>query len=379
VPDLSRPGAILRSSPGPFWWALLVTAAFRLIYSAVAAAFTPTLHLSAEDIGRNDFTDQLMQPADGLRYALLGVWERFDTLWYTHIALNGYDRPEATVFFPLYPLLIRLASAVTGNPLAAAVSLTTLATFLLFWGFLRLSDLDRPAEEGRRAILAYAVWPASFVFFAAYPESLAAALTVWSVYWARRGRWPAAGGLALLASLTKATGFAVLLPLAVLARRAGRRAWIVVGALVAGPAVGWLTLRVSGLPTPEETYRHHWVTQFTWPWETLYRALSELAQGGPLILFYNLALLSLTCMLAISRKPRMEYVYFSAGVAAMVLVKNTDPVLQSTARYMLAVFPAFLTLGTAMKNFWVFAVAGACAFAVNIALLAAYLDWQLVV
>jgi hypothetical protein len=62
----------------------------------------------------------------GLHYALLGIWERFDTLWFLHIAQHGYDRPMAVIFYPLYPAAIRIASGLM-PAMAAALLVSTVA------------------------------------------------------------------------------------------------------------------------------------------------------------------------------------------------------------------------------------------------------------
>src|SRR5262245_65465576 len=106
--------------------------------------------------------------------------------------------------------------------------------------------------SGQRSMVHSAAWPASFMLFAGYPDSMLTALTIWSVYAARRERWLQAGALGFLAGLTKAAGALVIVPLAVIARsghrlRIGRgwrdMIWLLVPVAVA--ADGQLTGRPS--------------------------------------------------------------------------------------------------------------------------------------
>src|ERR1700722_7847983 len=83
--------------------ALLLTAALRVLYTGFAALLSPYLSALPALIRSNSYTEHLMDPAEGVAYSLLGVWERFDTLNYLHIAQNGYDQASLVVFFPLYP------------------------------------------------------------------------------------------------------------------------------------------------------------------------------------------------------------------------------------------------------------------------------------
>ena len=89
---------LAKLASGPDWKiALALTAALRVFYSAMAAAFLPFLHPDPALIHSNALTENLPAP-HGLYYALLGIWERFDTLWYLRIANHGYDLPAASGF-----------------------------------------------------------------------------------------------------------------------------------------------------------------------------------------------------------------------------------------------------------------------------------------
>src|SRR5262245_42937411 len=96
----------LPESLSPLKTALLFTLSLRILYSSIGVLIYPYLKLDPELIHPNAFTDNLIPRSAGMAYGLLGVWERFDTLWYLHIAKFGYDRPDAVVFYPLYPMLI---------------------------------------------------------------------------------------------------------------------------------------------------------------------------------------------------------------------------------------------------------------------------------
>ena len=122
----------------PDWQiALVFTAVLRAFYTATAAAFIPFLHPATSLIRSNELTENLPSP-HGLHYALLGIWDRFDTLWYLRIAEHGYDRPMAVIFYPLYPATIRFASTLMPAT-AGALVVSTLAAFFFFWGLLRLA------------------------------------------------------------------------------------------------------------------------------------------------------------------------------------------------------------------------------------------------
>src|SRR5580698_10796779 len=187
--------------------ALILTLGLRLFYSLFAALLSPHLRLDPTLIQSNQLTGRLMsRDSHPVLYALLGVWERFDTLWYIQISRHGYDGPAPTVFYPLYPALIRGISFIIHSDLAAAVLIATAASFFLFWGALRLFEMDYQPAVALRAVLLWVVWPASFAFFAGYPDSLLCALTVWVIYFARSSRWLPAGALGLLAGCAKAVG-----------------------------------------------------------------------------------------------------------------------------------------------------------------------------
>src|ERR1017187_4476661 len=146
----------------PDWQAAVaITVALRVVFSGIAAAVLVLLRPDSAVIRSNALTGNL--PASGtVRNALLGVWERFDTLWYLRIAQHGYDRPMAVIFYPLYPAAIRLVSGLI-PAMAAALLVSTVAAFFFFWGLLRLAGGEL-SEVGRlRMLLLVCVWPTSFV------------------------------------------------------------------------------------------------------------------------------------------------------------------------------------------------------------------------
>src|SRR5262249_29584132 len=146
--------------------AVWLATAGRVVYSALAAILTPFLHPDPDLIHSNALTDNL-PPPHGLKYALIGIWERFDTLWYLHIAAHGYDQAHAVIFYPLYPAAIRVVSLVL-PPTPAALFMSTAAAALFFWGMLRLVPSEASGTMRWRTVLFVCVWPTSCVLFAGY-------------------------------------------------------------------------------------------------------------------------------------------------------------------------------------------------------------------
>jgi hypothetical protein len=322
-----------------------------------------------------------MGSAEGWRYLVLGAWQRFDTVWYLHIAAHGYDRPAATVFYPLYPILIHYLSWITREPTAAALLISTVACFYVFWGIQKLALIDRTASP-RWALALMALWPPAFVFLAGYPDSLVTALAIWSVYWARNDRWWLAAMLAAAAGFTKATGVIVCVPLATILFY--ERRWRALPALAIAPA-GFLAyaawLRLSGFPNASSAYSAYWMTKISLPWNTLAIAVRDWVNNDndwPLGL--NLfALLLFTLILWFARHKNLEYILFSVAVLIVILTKETVPILQSTSRYLLFIFPAFLYWARIIER----PVSGVLIlllmFPIYMAMLRFFLGWGLIV
>ncbi|MET9829982.1 mannosyltransferase family protein [Streptomyces sp. NPDC006385] len=151
-------------------------------------------------------------------YTLLTA--RWDALWYTRVAELGYgyevhmpngDVHSNLAFFPLLPWLERLVAAV--SPLSYAdggFTVSLLASFAAAWGIFAVAEHVYGRRVGVCAVLLWAVLPVGIVQSMAYSESLFTALAAWSLYAVLTGRWVTAGGLALLAGLTRPVGLAVV-------------------------------------------------------------------------------------------------------------------------------------------------------------------------
>lgn len=362
--------------------ALAITAVLRIIYTGVAAIAAVCVHPDPRLIHSNALTENL-PAAHGLHYALLGVWQRFDTLWYLRIAERGYDLPAAVVFYPLYPWLIRGLSWLAG-PIAAALLISTVAAFFYFWGLLRLARSQSPSAQPLRTAMLAAAWPASFFFFAGYTEALAVALIVWSVAWARDERWLLAAAFAFAAGLTRSAGTLAIVPLAILAWRARRwQRWPVALAPL-GTLGYWLWLRQTGRLSIAAAYRMYWNTEVAAPWTTLWRALHSLAaRFDPLLAISLLALIFFFVAGVAARRRiriRIEDRCFSAAVIAHLLLRSCWPPLLGAPRYLLPVYPAFLTMGKWADRLESKRFAFLCAalFAFNLAWMWAFLKWSLV-
>jgi hypothetical protein len=144
---------------------------------------------------------------------------RWDSVWFLTIAERGYGdaRDHAqTAFYPLFPLLARVAGWVVGSALLGGV-VVSLACFLGALVLLhKLATLELGARDARGTLLLVAFAPTAFFFSAVYSESLFLLTSVGAFLAARRGRWAWAGLLGGLAALTRNSGVLLLVPLALL-------------------------------------------------------------------------------------------------------------------------------------------------------------------
>jgi len=143
---------------------------------------------------------------------LIELHNRWDSYWYLDIAQNGYylrgEKDIANVvFFPLYPLLVRLAWPFAGGDLVlAGWILSSLFLLLAVAMATRLSQEFHPGIDPTLPAAFLLVFPAAFFLNAIYSESLFLFLSLSTVFWALRRNFVIASLWAALASATRVAG-----------------------------------------------------------------------------------------------------------------------------------------------------------------------------
>lgn len=153
------------------------------------------------------FEKELFFPSDRLDY--WNRWANWDSGAFLYIAQNGYI-PNWTVFFPAYPILIRLFSFSGLSPFWSAFLISQVATLIFLFYLYKLIILDFNANIARRAIFTILIFPTSFYFVSVYSESLFLAAGISALYYARKKHWLLASVLAGLASSTRLIGLGVI-------------------------------------------------------------------------------------------------------------------------------------------------------------------------
>ncbi len=194
-------------------WATVAAIASRLLLAAVALTTSLTLGVAARALYLRD--PRHAEDLRGLAAHLFEPWAHWDGVWFVRIAADGYRAyPSSPAFFPLYPLLLRATTALTGGNFVIAGVLVSLGCYA--GAMVVLYRLSRD-ELGPRAALwtvtYLSVFPTALFFQAVYSESLFLLLTLLCLSLARRGRFAAACLCGLLATLTRSNGLLLVLPL----------------------------------------------------------------------------------------------------------------------------------------------------------------------
>ena len=355
-------------------WAVVIFVTMRISLSLIAA-----LALFQFPLYPTPYYHDVPPVPPGIANALLGVWQRRDTIWYTKIAMRGYAQGDGTtVFFPLYPILMRLAGKVfLGNYLLGGIIVSNVAYFLTLIALYKLTQLEFDSQVAARAVVYLSVFPTAFFFLSAYTESLFLLFAVSSFYYARRGKWLVASIMGLIAALTKQFGLLLFFPLLYeyMVEREFKlssvRCNVLFVFLIPMGTLAFLLFRhfcVGDVLWIVETYRTEWGVHASWPWNNIFdslMAIFDTVRFPPLNLedtlvrriFYNsfdLACVGLFVLLSLVslRRLRLSYGLYMVSVLFVALTQSFRPPYPIAAlpRYGLVLFPGFMVLGTMVKN-----------------------------
>jgi len=231
-------------------WAIIVIA-----FQALATARIDPKYPDRAQEWTEEFTEEGYQ--DGHVYLLdpfLNHQVAWDSEYYLAIAIGGYDDPNSPhltpqgvlisvvdhrvsqsgssfnqsislsyAFFPFYPLMIRIFSyplQIFGlNPIATATLAGVIVSALgALLAMLALYDLTRDSlgEEGAlRAAFYLIIFPTGFFLVQVYTEGLFVGLAFACLAMLKRRQWLVAALLGVAATMTRAVGIALVVPMIV--------------------------------------------------------------------------------------------------------------------------------------------------------------------
>jgi hypothetical protein len=190
----------------------------------------------------------------------LRAFRNWDAAYYLRVASEGYEQPKTRAFYPLFPMIVRGALAVVGDPVVAGLIVTTLASSLFALVYYRSAARRLSEREAAYAFLALIAAPSAFFLNCIYTEALFLLLLFlfFERFFARS--WGAAP-LAALLMLTRGQGLFVGFAVALILlgelpaiRRAGdwsRAAYLLgIGASFVAALVGFMAYQYRAYGDP---------------------------------------------------------------------------------------------------------------------------------
>lgn len=351
-----------------FQWALTTTLALRTGISAILAAgwiaIRPFISTSLDQLGINP-----LFPVSYSKWgeAFLGIWNRYDGYRYFLLAYSGYQDPANvanTVFYPLYPMILRGIWKLTGIDLITiSLFVSTVTAFFAFYMLYLTVDDIYSKKAAKYTVICLAIYPTSLFLVGPYTESLFIALTLAAFYMAGKDHWLLAGLAGALASLTRSMGVFTAIALGWMAIRNWKQmqfTWtpkvlhMAVGVTAPGLAgIGFMLWRKwMGYPPVLEIQEQYFGSYVIDPVSGIIQGLKAVVtQPSPTTIIEGLTVLFWMVLFIIMLKKKNDIptewlIYY--GVNLVVFASKANSLIspmQSIGRYILILFPGFVYLG----------------------------------
>lgn len=298
-----------------------------------------------------------------------------DVNWYLGIAELGYhqgpfrvDEQRNWAFFPLFPMLWRVAASITGEFMITGIFLSNLFFFgalILLYKLTLTFGFDEPTA--RRTLFYLAIFPTSYFFSLPLTESLFLFLTLGCFYAARREHWWLAGLCGAFASATRVTGVLLLPALFLIywhtygsfslrdfVRRDFWKPRLLALAIVPAGlfAFMYFLYQHTGNALAFKDILVTWGRTSGLFLNTLYQYAGEPTLIGVpwdfRVLNFIFAMTAIVCGVLLLR--RREWWPLACYTLMSVVVSLSSQILQSQGRYTMVLFPVFMVLASAGKR-----------------------------
>lgn len=289
---------------------------------------------------------------------VLTRWIRWDGPHYIDIAQYGYQTSGEPalfiVFYPFYPILIWLFHFITNNFQTGAIFVSLLFSFIASIALFELTLLDFSRKTALLAVWFLNIFPTAYFLQAPYTESLFLSISLITIYLYRRKLFLQSGITGALSSFTRVNGV-LLLPILFMENRPFRKNFIAVLFIPLGFLV-YLLINYFTFGDPlyfSKILSSHWYKNLTWPWTSIQNLIRFYqSQTGD---YYWLFLTELITVFLLFIATIFVYlrVRKSYGIYMLcnLLLFTSTNFIMSTPRYVLALFPIYISLALIKNKF----------------------------
>lgn len=278
------------------------------------------------------------------------IWQlaNFDGVHYLYLAQRGYAADGLHVFFPVYPIFIKLASFVIGNYIIAGLLVSNLCIFLSCLLLYKLVLPKFGKSIARWSILFLLTFPSAFFFGSLYTESIFLLFILGSFYFSGLS----SGIFSFLAGGTRLVGSALVVVMGF-----GKKNWFLIGAgfgllsyIIFLGAIYHRPMAFIESQVAFKNARASSLTTLVTPVQVTWRYLKIFETANPTNFDFWLAILEfisfyfgigVLVILGMKKKLPLPWIIFSLVAILMPTFSGT---FASMPRYLLVVFPIFIGL-----------------------------------
>lgn len=292
-------------------------------------------------------------------------WVRWDGPHYIDIAKNWYqtqaDPLNFIVFYPLYPLLIKLLAFVVSDYYLSSLIISWLFSFTASILLFELTLLDFSKRTSLLSVWFLNIFPTSFFLQASYTESLFLTVSLASIYLFRKKAFIESGAFGAFATFTRINGL-LLLPFFLteqfLENLKSKKIFLIIltcsislmGFLIYLLINYYLFNDFLYFTTP---LSEHWYKRLELPQIGIKNLISftQSQTGEYYYLFWGetVAIIFASIMTIITFfKLRFSYAIYM--LSNLILFTSTSFIM-STPRYLLILFPVYILLGMIKNKF----------------------------
>lgn len=295
------------------------------------------------------------------------LWNKWDAPHFLSIAQNGYasvgDERYFIVFFPLFPILVRVLAIFVKNYTISGFIISSLSLCIGSVYLYKLAALDYNAKVSMKTVFLFLIFPMSFFCGIVYTESLFIALTVLTFYNMRKKDWLNAGVTGLLASFTRNFGVLLLIPLFIeialnLRHSSVRERLEQAIAMVSIPIGLGLYLIVNKVVTGDWLrflyyQKLHWHNEFGFLPKNISDHVKYIFEWNPSIsvsMWIPQVISFLLVVWAIFYTIKYMRLSYGAYMLAYLIIAYSPTWLISGPRYIMAMFPMYMVLASVTKK-----------------------------